>query len=96
MKIRGGYFYEFEINEEIDFTKEIYGVYPKLSDNFSIVYVDNPVINPNYTNYISYKTTSSNYKMKLRISGIPRREISEYNRQLILNNLLFVGGVIYE
>ncbi len=37
-------FTKFEFNEELDFTKERYGAYLSLSDNFSLIWVDNPQV----------------------------------------------------
>lgn len=82
-------FGKFEFNEELDFTKETYGAYRSLSDNFNLTYVANPQVIPNYTSYINFTTADSNYKMKLELSGIPRKEISDYSRELVLNSLLF-------
>lgn len=89
-------FGKFEFNEELDFTKETYGAYLSLSDNFNLTYVANPQVIPNYTDYINFTTTDSNYKMKLELSGIPRKEISDYSRELVLNSLLFDPNTLPE
>ena len=82
-------FGKIEFNEELDFTKETYSAYLSLSDNFDLTYVANPQVIPNYTSHIKFTTKDSNYKMKLRLSGIHRKEISDYSRELVLNSLLF-------
>lgn len=82
-------FDKFEFNEELDFTKEIYSAYPSFNDNFDLTYVANPQVIPNYVSRINFTTTDSNYKMKLGLSGISKKEISEYSREIVLNSLLF-------
>ena len=89
-------FGQFEFNEELDFTKETYGAYLSFSDNFNLTYVANPQVIPNYTDYINFTTAYSNYKMNLETSGIPRKEISDYNRKLVLNSLLFDPNTLPE
>ena len=78
-------FHSFEFNEKLDFTKELY-TYDGYS--YDIVYLDNMGAIPNYKGFINYKTTDSNYKMKIGLSG-SNREISEFNREVVLNSLLF-------
>jgi len=78
-----------EYNEELDFTKETYNAYLSFSDNFGLTYVANPQVIPNCTSNINFTTVDSNYKMKLNLSGIPRKKISENNREIVLNSLLF-------
>lgn len=82
-------FSEFEFNEDLDFTKEIYGAYPSFDRNFDITYVASVQVIPSYVNHINYKTNASNYKMKLSLNGISHKEISEYGRDIVLNSLLF-------
>ena len=82
-------FREFEFNEKLDFTKEVYGVYSSLDDNFSFTYVANPQVIPSYTDYINFTTKDSNYKMELEAFNFSKNEISPYRRKLILNNLFF-------
>lgn len=79
-------FDDFTFNEDLDFTKESYDIYPTFRRNFRIIYVDNIVVPPSYTSNINYYTTSSNYKMELDIIG---DEISKYGRRITLNSLLF-------
>ena len=82
-------FRDFEFSEELDFTKEVYSAYPSFDRNFDITYVANAEVIPNYQNHIYYKTTDSNYKMKLDLLGITEKEISDYGRKIELNSLLF-------
>lgn len=90
-------FTEFEFNEELDFTKEIYGAYLSISDNFALTYVANPQVVPNYTSYINFTTANSNYKMKLHLSGISdNKEISDSWREIELNSLLFDSNTLPE
>lgn len=89
-------FGKFEFNEELDFTKETYGAYLSLSANFNLTYVANPQVIPNYTSHINFTTADSNYKMKLELSGIPRKAISDYSRELVLNSLLFDPSTLPE
>lgn len=76
----------FTFDEDLDFTKETYGVFPTFRRNSRIIYVDNIEVIPSYTGDIDYKTTSSNYKMELDIMG---DEISKYRKRITLNSLLF-------
>ncbi len=89
-------FSNFEFNEELDFTKEIYNAYSKFSDNFYLIYVANPQVIPNYTRHINFNTVDSNYKMKLILSGITEKEIAEYGREIVLNSLLFDPNTLPE
>ena len=82
-------FHRFEFNEDLDFTKEKYNASPAFDRNFYITYVANPEVIPTYDNYINYRTSNSNYKMKLDILGITNKDFSEYSRKIILNSLLF-------
>ena len=79
-------FDDFTFNEDLDFTKESYDIYPTFRRNFRIIYVDNIVVSPSYTSEIDYKTASSNYKIDLDVIG---NEISDYGRKITLNSLLF-------
>lgn len=79
-------FNEFTFNEDLDFTRETYDVYPTFIRNFCIIYVDNIVVPPSYTSEIDYKTASSNYKIELNTFG---NEISKYGKRITLNSLLF-------
>lgn len=79
-------FWKFEFNENLDFTKEVYHADPSFRRNIHITYVANAKVIPNYLEYINYKTTDSNYKMKLDVNG---STISEYGREIVLNSLLF-------
>ena len=89
-------FGKLEFNKELDFSKETYGACLSLSDNFDLTYVANPKVIPNYTSYINFTTADSNYKMKLELSGIPRKKISDYNREIVLNSLLFDPSTLPE
>lgn len=90
-------FTEFEFNEELDFTKEIYGAYLSLGDNFNLTYVANPQVIPNYTSYINFTTANSNFKMKLNLSGFSdNKEISSSWREIELNSLLFDPSTLPE
>ena len=80
-------FNDFIFNDDLDFTKESYDIYPTFRRNFRIIYVDNIVVSPSYTSEIDYKTASSNYKIELDVIGY--NEISEYGRRITLNSLLF-------
>lgn len=89
-------FDKFEFNEDLDFTKETYGVYLSLRDNFHLTYVANPQVIPNYTSYINFTTTDSNYKMKLDLLGYSEKEICKYGREFVLNSLLFDPSTLPE
>lgn len=78
--------YKIEFSEDLDFTKETYRLYDFLRSNFSIIYLDNIEVIPSYTSDINYKTTSSNYKMELNVSG---NLISEFGPKIALNSLIF-------
>jgi len=82
-------FRKFEFNENLNFTKEIYGAYPSFDRNWNFIYVANPQVIPNYESHINFKTTDSNYKMKLELDGITGKEISYYGRYIVLNSLVF-------
>ena len=95
-KIKKLGFRDFDFNEELDFTKEIYDVYPSFNNNFDLTYVANPQVIPNYVSHINFKTTDSNYKMKIELLGCPKKEISECGRDIILNSLLFDPNTLPE
>lgn len=78
-------FDSFEFNENLDFTTEMYGVEPTFRRNRHITYVANPEVIPSYDSYITFGTTSSNYKMNLDILG---DKICGY-KNIKLNSLLF-------
>lgn len=82
-------FDNIEFNEELDFTKDVYKTSLSQYDNFYLTYVANPEVIPNYTNEINYVTKDSAYKMVLTITGYKEKEISKYNRKIILNSLIF-------
>ena len=82
-------FDNIEFNDELDFTKEVYKTSLSQYDNFYLMYVANPEVIPNYTNEINYVTKDSKYKMILSITGYKEKEISKYNRKIILNSLIF-------
>lgn len=79
-------FYRFGFDDTIDFTKETYEVYPVLGINHSITFVQNIQINNDLEDYISYKTTESNYKIELAIDD---NDLNIYKSKIILNSLLF-------
>ncbi len=79
-------FNQLEFDEEEDFTKKSYGAYPYFKNNISIDYLDNIEVIPTYDSYIEYKTTNSNYKIRLNISRI---ESSIYSMDILVNSLLF-------
>lgn len=79
-------FDRFEFNENLDFTTEMYGIQPSFKRNHHITYVANPEVIPSYDSYITFRTTSSNYKMDLHVIG---DEISRIDEKIILNSLLF-------
>ena len=79
----------FKFSEELDFTKEVYSIYPSFNRNFDITYVANAEVIPNYENHIYYKTPDSNYKMKLDLLGVTEKEFSDWARKIELNSLLF-------
>ncbi len=85
-KLRELGFLDFEFDENVDFTKEIYGISPSFNRNFGITYVDNVKVIPIYVNYIEYGTTDSNYRMELDIVG---EGFSQYGKKIVLNSLLF-------
>lgn len=79
-------FEKFKFDESLDFSKEIYKVGPHFRGNFRIKYLDNIEVLPSYSNDVIYRTSSSNYKMELGVSG---DEISFSVNEIILNSLLF-------
>ena len=68
-KIKELGFINFELEEDLDFTKEIYSAYSSFRDNFRIIYAANLQAIPNYVDNIKYRTLDSNYKMELGIFG---------------------------
>lgn len=82
-------FDNIEFSDELDFTKEVYKTSLSQYGNFYLMYVANPEVIPNYTNEINYVTKDSKYKMILPITGYKEKEISKYNRKIILNSLIF-------
>lgn len=78
-------FDEFYFEEELDFTKEVYEIYPSFGHNSYINYVANVEVIPNYLKDVIYRTENSNYKMKLRVSG---DKICTYRREITLNSLV--------
>ena len=82
-------FDNIEFSDELDFTKEVYKTSLSQYDNFYLMYVANPEVIPNYTNEINYVTKDSKYKMILPVTGYKEKEISKYNRKIILNSLIF-------
>ena len=82
-------FDNIEFSDELDFTKEVYKTSLSQYYNFYLMYVANPEVIPNYTNEINYVTKDSKYKMILPITGYKEKEISKYNRKIILNSLIF-------
>jgi len=91
-------FTEFEFNEELDFTKETYSVYPTVCDNYHLTYVANPQVIPNYASHINFTTADSNYKMELDVSNYSYSKpyISECCREIVLNSLLFNPSTLPE
>lgn len=79
-------FDSLEFNPNLDFTNELYDVYPSFQKNFHVTYVDNIEVIPSYASRINYRTISSNYKMNLGVVG---DNFSEYDRIIIVNSLLF-------
>lgn len=88
-KLKDLNFSKFEFNSELDFTKDTYKAYTSIDRNFSITYVANPQVIPNYVGSINYKTNHSNYKMQLALNGFRNKEFSQYSREITLNSLLF-------
>ena len=82
-------FWKLEFNDELDFTKEIYNAYLSFDRNSDITYVANAKVIPDCESHIYYKTTDSNYKMKLILYGSTNKGISKYGRYIVLNSLLF-------
>ena len=79
-------FNELSLNEEEDFTNEIYSLDPNTKNNFNFVYVDNIKVLPSSSDKINYITTSSNYKIILdRLN----KNICKFHRIVIVNTLLF-------
>jgi len=85
-RVKGLGFSEIKFSEEFDFSKETYTVYPLFVENFHITSVANVEVIPSYTNYISYHTMDSNYKMCFDVSS---GKILCYPREIFLNSLLF-------
>lgn len=86
-KIKELGFKNFEFNEELDFTKEIYGTSLPLNNYVDLIYVANPQVIPNYASYINYITTDSNYKIKLKLSN--DNQILDNGKNIVLNSLFF-------
>ena len=60
-------FNKINFDEELNFNEEIHTLYPVLKENTYITYVANPIVVPNYTEQIRYKSNNSNYKMKFNV-----------------------------
>ncbi len=81
-------FDKIEFNEELDFTKDKHYVYPRFRSNIlDMEFTDNQEVIPTYkSDVVEYKSTGSNYLMKL---GTFFDDFSEYGRKIFLNNLTF-------
>lgn len=79
-------FHTFEFEEDINFTTETHCLLPPLRANYSIIYLDNIEVSPGYSTEVIYRSTSSNYKMNLGVSG---ESFSKYGKSITLNSLLF-------
>ena len=80
-------FNKLQFNEKLDFTLEEYKLKIIYGLNTSIKYMDNIETIPGYDNcMIKYKTTDSNYQI---IVEPFEKDLSKYNRTIILNSLLF-------
>lgn len=86
-KIKDLGFTNIVFDESLDFTNTYYNIKEDFTRNNEITYFDNIEVVPNY-NYgiIEYKTTGSNYKMKLKTNYF---DISKSDRTVALNSLLF-------
>lgn len=79
-------FQKLELNEDLDFTASEYKIYSEFDDNFSITYLDNIEVLPNYESCVKYKTTGSNYRMDLQTLPLG---FSKYGGEITVNSLLF-------
>lgn len=80
-------FEELQFNEKLDFTLEECKLRIIFGSNTSIKYMDNIETIPSYDNFlIKYKTANSNYQI---IVEPLEKDLSKYNRTIILNSLLF-------
>lgn len=81
-------FHNIGLNEDLDFTKEIYTVNPNFKNNEYIIYVANAKVVTNHPTHIDYKTINSNYKIRLKTWG---DDFYQYpaGKVIILNSLLF-------
>ena len=78
---------KLEFNEQVDFSEQVYYLYTNLRDNIYIKYLDNLVIMPNYEkDKVEYTTKGSSYML---VAGESFDEISDYNRGVIVNTLIF-------
>ena len=79
----------FRFGPNLDFTQEVYEIPTNLRGyyEYKFIYLNNLNIIPNYdSERIIYKTTDSNYQLKINFhSG----EISTYGKEITLNNLIF-------
>ena len=86
-KIKKLGFDKIYFDEKFDFTKKEYIIFTNFIDNYSLNYLDNIEIIPNYsTGHVKYRTNNSNYNMFLQLSD---KDISQYGREILLNSLLF-------
>lgn len=81
-------FLDIELNEDLDFVKEIYTINPNFKDNKYIIYVANAKAIVNHPIHIDYKTINSNYKISLKTWG---DDFYPYpaGKVIILNSLIF-------
>lgn len=79
-------FTRITFNEKINFNEEYHALNPVLKENTHITYVANPIVTPNYTEQIRYKSNNSNYKIKFRIF-LENEPLSIEN--ITLNSLIF-------
>lgn len=79
--------YKIELDENLDFSKETLQVNPMFNRNSCIEYLDNLEVVPHYdSNTIKYQSNASIYKIILERRG---DVLSDYNRKIMVNSLLF-------
>ena len=79
-------FKELQFDPNMDFAKNDYEIDMNFGHNFNMYYLENMEVIPNYDkNTIKYKTTGSNYEIKVK--PYLNREISSNDREIKLNSL---------
>lgn len=81
-------FKEIKFNKSLDFTNNQYEISTWFSNNYGFCFLENMEVIPQYEeDKIKYRTTGSNYEMKIFPESI--NEIYINGREITVNNLLF-------